>query len=319
MKKKTHQEFVTEIKTKYPTLIISSEYLGNKVKIDVECNICGLIWKSKPNNLLSGHGCPRCSKRYKRSTVEFISEMNMVNPSIEILSEFINTASKIKVSCRKCNHVWHARPNHLLRGAGCPNCKSLRLGDRRRIENSEFLKRIRNKNKNIEVLSEYSGALTKVKCRCAVCNNIWEATPANLQNDHGCPVCSESKGEKKINSYLIEHNICFERQKKFDDLTGVNNGQLSYDFYLPAQNLLIEFQGLQHERPIDFTGNGAEYAERQFSIQKEHDRRKKEYARNNNYELLEIWHYDFNNIEKILDNKNLYTLKGNRGNEDYSV
>lgn len=302
MKKKTHQEFVSEIEIKAPTLIIHSEYCGSKVKVDVECNVCGHIWKAKPNNLLSGYGCPKCSKRHKRSTAEFISEMNTINPNIKILSKFKNTSLKVEVSCRKCDHIWHASPNHLLRGIGCPNCKSRELGDRRRVKNSEFLKRIRNRNKNIEVLSEYKGALTKVKCRCIICNNVWAATPANLLNDHGCPVCNESKGEKRINSYLVEKNICFERQKKFDGLVGINNGQLSYDFYLPKYNLLIEFQGLQHKKPIDFKGRGTGYAEYMFSIQKEHDRRKREYARDNDYALLEIWHYDFNNIETILDN-----------------
>lgn len=30
---------------------------------------------------------------------------------------------------------------------------------------------------------------------------------------------------------------------------------------------------------------------------------KKEYAENNNINLLEIWYYDFDNIEKILNNQ----------------
>lgn len=41
--------------------------------------------------------------------------------------------------------------------------------------------------------------------------------------------------------------------------------------------------------------------ERNFDKQKEHDKRKKEYARNNNIDLLEIWYWDFDNIEEILN------------------
>ena len=44
--------------------------------------------------------------------------------------------------------------------------------------------------------------------------------------------------------------------------------------------------------------------EEQFLKQQEHDRRKREYALNNDIQLLEIWYYDFNNIEDIL-NKNI--------------
>lgn len=41
--------------------------------------------------------------------------------------------------------------------------------------------------------------------------------------------------------------------------------------------------------------------EEKFEIQKEHDKKKKEYAESHNIELLEIWYWDFDNIEKILE------------------
>ena len=78
-------------------------------------------------------------------------------------------------------------------------------------------------------------------------------------------------------------------------MLGVNGKKLSYDFYLPQYNLLIEFQGEQHEQPIEHFGG-----EEQFKIQQEHDRRKREYAKLHNINLLEIWYYDINNIKKIL-------------------
>lgn len=33
----------------------------------------------------------------------------------------------------------------------------------------------------------------------------------------------------------------------------------------------------------------------------EHDKRKREYAKSHGYKLLEIWYYDYNNIEEILN------------------
>ena len=76
----------------------------------------------------------------------------------------------------------------------------------------------------------------------------------------------------------------------------INNGKLSYDFYLPQYNLLVEVQGEQHERPIRQFGG-----EEQFQKQIEHDKRKREYAKSHGYKLLEIWYYDYNNIEEILN------------------
>ena len=74
---------------------------------------------------------------------------------------------------------------------------------------------------------------------------------------------------------------------------------MSYDFYLPDYNLLIECQGEQHERFI----RGFHETEESFEKQLEHDRRKREYAKKNNIDLLEIWYYDMDSIEEILIEK----------------
>lgn len=76
------------------------------------------------------------------------------------------------------------------------------------------------------------------------------------------------------------------------------NISLSYDFYIPTSNVLIEYQGEQHEKPFNYFGS-----EKKLTIQKEHDKRKKIYAESNGIYLLEIWYWDFNNIEKILTDK----------------
>ena len=47
--------------------------------------------------------------------------------------------------------------------------------------------------------------------------------------------------------------------------------------------------------PIDIFGG-----EEAFQIQQEHDRRKREYSKLHNINLLEIWYYDINKIEEIM-------------------
>lgn len=117
--------------------------------------------------------------------------------------------------------------------------------------------------------------------------------------DFCCPECSNYKGEIRISEYLIKHNftknIGYIYQKEFDGLIGLGNGNLSYDFYLPKYNLLIEYQGEFHD------GTARNQAKVDFEKQQEHDRRKKQYAIDNDIKLLEIWYWDYDNIEKILD------------------
>lgn len=128
-------------------------------------------------------------------------------------------------------------------------------------------------------------------------------TPNKLQQGQHCTYCKISHGESVIRSILTKLSIEFEMQKRFDDLKGVGGRKLSYDFYLPTYNLLVEYQGEQHKKPVVFKGTNKKTSLLSFKKQQEHDRRKCEYAKENNIELLEIWYWDFNNIEQILSEK----------------
>ena len=116
-----------------------------------------------------------------------------------------------------------------------------------------------------------------------------------------CPKCKESHGERKIREHLTKHNIEFIPQKTFPKLVGIGNKPLSYDFYIPSKNLLVEFQGKQHYEPVDFNNEGMEQAEKKFEKQQENDRRKRNYAQQNNIDLLEITYLEEDKIEEILD------------------
>lgn len=55
--------------------------------------------------------------------------MKIINPNIEILSEYKNNKTKIKYRCLKCNGIFEAIPNHLIKGHGCPSCANS-IGER---------------------------------------------------------------------------------------------------------------------------------------------------------------------------------------------
>lgn len=135
---------------------------------------------------------------------------------------------------------------------------------------------------------------------------------SSLNCEFRCPNCSCPKGEDAVEKFLINNNITYEQQTMYEKLSGIGGGKLSFDFFLPEHNLLIEYQGEQHGKPIDFGGRGFEFAEKQFKTQQENDNLKREYAKQNNIKLLEIWYYDFDRIDEILLNElNLYAVHQN--------
>lgn len=296
-KLKTQEQFALEMESKNPNIIVIGKYISAKTKIDIKCKICGNVWMATPNHLLEGHGCRNCMRtnlsNRKKSNQEFISDLKKVNPNIITQEKYIDSKTQIKVECSVCGYTWQANPNNLLRGRSCPKCS----GKYRRTH-KDFIEEMKSINPNIRIITDYKGVHSKVKCRCNIDGCIWLATPHNLLHGTGCPICNASKGENRINSYLTNHNINFISQMSFDGLIGIRGGRLSYDFYLPEDNLLIEYQGEFHDGNII---SGFQTKESSYS-QKEHDKRKKQYAKSNNINLLEIWYYDFDNIDSILRN-----------------
>ena len=70
----------------------------------------------------------------------------------------------------------------------------------------EFIKELEQLNPNIEILSEYKSTHTKIKCRCLIDGNIWEAEPSKLLMDRGCPICGKNKAgnlRRKTHEFFV--------------------------------------------------------------------------------------------------------------------
>ena len=55
---------------------------------------------------------------------EFIAEMAIKQPYIEVLGIYKYNKTHIECQCKHCKHKWSPIPNSLLRGSGCPQCWS---------------------------------------------------------------------------------------------------------------------------------------------------------------------------------------------------
>ena len=305
-RKKTHEEFVLEMKKVNHNIEIIGKYKTTNDKIECKCSIHNYFWESYPYHLLSGHGCVKCGREKtiasrKISKEQYLEKMHSVNPNIDIIDDFVNMSTKVHVVCNICNHKWYVAPSSLFK-FGCPKCagNAIKTTD-------EFEQELHTYASNFELLSPYIRANKKVHVRCNDCGNDDWITPNKLKSGQQCKFCHETIGEKNIRKYLERHNVNFDSQKSFDGLIGVGNKPLTYDFYLPDENILIEFQGEQHEHPVTFGGRSKSEAVSDYEKQQEHDKRKRDYAFFHSINLLEIWYYDMDNIEQILNDK-LYKI-----------
>ncbi len=137
-------------------------------------------------------------------------------------------------------------------------------------------------------------------CLCE-CGNMTVVTGSNLKSENiiSCGCANRSKGELRIAEYLKEHNIRFEEQKRFAEC--IDKDMLPFDFYLPDNNVLCEFDGRHHMMPIDFAGRGDEWAKKEFEKIQMHDAIKNKYCKDNGIKLIRIPYFEYANITEILN------------------
>ena len=72
-RKKTHEEFVEELRKVNPYIEVIGTYKDSHEKIKCRCIKCGHIWSSVANQLLRGSICPECNRISRRiSNEEFM-------------------------------------------------------------------------------------------------------------------------------------------------------------------------------------------------------------------------------------------------------
>ena len=93
----------------------------------------------------------------------------------------------------------------------------------------------------------------------------------------------EKKGIPKVGEgWVSETRLFYLLQEKFPELEIVQHaspdwlGRQHLDIFFPKLNLAIEYQGAQHDRPIEFFGG-----EEAFEVLKKRDRRKKRLCKSN--------------------------------------
>ena len=111
------------------------------------------------------------------------------------LEEYKGSSKKIKFKCLRHNCVWEVTPNNVLRGQGCPLCKSEKVSKAKKKTNEQFLLELKEKgNPDIIVLEEYKTSRKKILCKCKICGYEWKVSShCLLDNKLVCPNCERIK------------------------------------------------------------------------------------------------------------------------------
>lgn len=297
-----------DIKYKVETLMgvpvdIVGKYVNMKTPIKTICKKCGKQWDANVVSLCQGSGCNKCKKGKPIKSHEiYIGEVSMIQPNLEITSQYKGDAKSISFRCKIDGYEGETKAGRLLsKTTQCRCCVVKKQKEMNQLSHEEFVQRVNGLLQQIEVKSQYNGYEHKVTLYCLNHNITFEQRAGDVMSGKcGCTRCVSSKGEKKIATILDKNNIEFLSQFKFDDC--VDQKSLPFDFYLPQHKIAIEYQGEQHYKPVQFGGCSLDEAQSKFKIQKLHDDIKAKYCQSHNIKLLAIPYYKFEDIENIIIN-----------------
>lgn len=278
-----------------------TNYVNGRTKVIVTCPVHGDFLTSAANHM-RGSGCPECYGTKKRTTQEFIDLAREVHGDRYDYSEsnYLSSEKPIHIICPEHGSFNQIAANH-LKGDLCPKCAG-----NQKSNTQEFIQKsrlIHGDRYNYDKV-EYTTNKTPVVITCTKPNHgDFVQKPNAHLSGQGCPICSESRGEKFVSLILNELNIPYTRQAKFNDCVNFKIGKkcrkLPFDFYLPTFNTVIEFDGIQHFKEVGFWGGNKSLLSQQVR-----DQIKNQYCLDKGIKMVRIpYTMEQENIKSFLKEK----------------
>jgi len=310
---------------KYDYSKVNLNNRDEKGRVCIICPTHGEFWQ-RPNSHLQGNGCYKCglekmsnNKSYTKD--DFIKLAKKVHGDKYDYSkvEYKGSLKDVCIICPTHGEFWQKASVH-LQGSGCKVC-----ADNQTITTEEFINRSKDVHgdKYDYSKSKYINNRINIEIICHKKDkngnehgSFFPMPHAHMRGS-GCPKCKQNyKLENEVRELLIDNKIEFEEKKKFNNLKYKNF--LKPDFYLPNENIIIECQGEQHFKPINFGGKDEKTLKKQYELIQIRDSIKRKYCEENGIYLIEYTHVE-NDKENLIKNKKklLEAIKkyGNRRNK----
>lgn len=286
-------------------------YRTNKDEVIITCPKHG-DFPQTPNTHLRGCGCPKCADertgdRCRMTMAEFIKRSTALfggryDYSLINKETYKGYGLEVPIICPVHGEFKQSPQNHLS-GRGCYKCGKASMAAKQRYTRDELVELFRKEFGDKYDYSnfkeeDYKNRKSKIKVICPE-HGVWEVSvDSHLYQKSGCPSCKRSRGEEVIANYLDDNKIEYIPQYKISNVSLLClNKNILVDFYLPKYNTIIEFNGIQHYKDIQF------FNERTFEQQQWRDDSVRRYCKIHGIKLIEIPYTEINNVETILKRK----------------
>ena len=181
------------------------EYNGSKGKVKVFCHEKDDdgrehgIFEIRPNHLLNGHGCPKCSNRYL-STDDWIKMARNVHGDKYDYSkvEYKKNTEKVCIICPEHGEFWQVPYSHIA-GCGCPKCnggvsfnKDVFIDNARKIHGDKY-----DYSKFVYVNANTEGTII-----CPIHGEFSQTPYLHVNKKHGCPKCKSMENNTMLSMFI---------------------------------------------------------------------------------------------------------------------
>lgn len=123
-KRKSHKQYVAEVRVKFPNLRVVEKYENSDIKIKHICKSCLQVWNASPKTIYNTRNLPCCSNYHnkRRTPQQYLECLNKLNSTLLPLESYVRAWKRILHRCSVCGTEDTYMPKHILRGHGCFTC-----------------------------------------------------------------------------------------------------------------------------------------------------------------------------------------------------
>lgn len=122
--RKSHAEFVEELKSRRDDVIIVGPYVKALEKTRFRFLKCGHEWDVTPAHILNGRGCPLCAHSRRgasqRLTMErFLKRLHKIDRNLVVREggKYVNYTTPIPLRCNACKYEYEVKPSDFCTAA----------------------------------------------------------------------------------------------------------------------------------------------------------------------------------------------------------
>jgi len=297
-------KWIDKCKKLHPNLFDYSKvnYINNTTPIILKCNKCTNDFNIIPKILIKkdNHciGCQDCN--IKQSILNrCISSEEIKNKItnkwiVNDWSKYTKQDDILIANCKICNYENKQIAKQLIK-AGCIKCYNKRRGDTCKLTLNNLINKFNNK---WNYTYDYSKVnyINKFYPIIVICktHGDYEVIPHAHEKGNGCPKCFPTT-EKKLYESLKKYYPTIIMQFKLESCK--NKIHLPFDYCIPEIKTIVELDGGQHFRDI-------EYFKNRYKFQIERDIYKMNKAHQEGYKIIRVTQDDIYkyNEKWIIDN-----------------